>query len=171
MLVKKALIIAAVAYLSLSVILLAAEDSVTVEVSFSIVPFATISLSGGPESGSVQVATSIPTPTSVDVARGYLELPSAVSLTVASNTHWTVFVQALSRTLGTSYDGVFTWDIAALRVGTKGGFVPVSMDPQAVVQGIQGEHPVSVDYRISLPETGLPEGNYEATLLYTITSL
>jgi len=155
---------------------LAAESSATTRVSWTVLPFAVIGLQDGTSgqagtSGQgVTVHTTLPAPTAGDLARGYLEAPAAVTLTVRSNTAWTVLVESLSTTLGTSDDGTFDWSVESLQVGVGDSFVNVNTTPQVLASGSRGEHDLSVDYRAQLPEEGLPSGDYEAVLLYTITT-
>jgi len=114
--------------------------------------------------------TPIPDPSPADYQRGFIVIRDALRLTVFSNTSWTVYVQALSPNLGTSFDGGFTWPIEALSAGVNGNFVSVSLRPQALARGGHGVHSLPVDYRISIPQQPLPPGNYQVTLLYTVTT-
>ena len=149
---------------------LAAQASATVHVRWTILPFAAISLTGQPGQESVVATTPIPDPSPADYQRGFIVIQDALKLTVFSNTSWTVYVQALSPNLGTSYDGEFTWPIEALSAGVNGNFVSVSLHPQALARGGRGVHSLPVDYRISIPQQPLPPGNYQVTLLYTVTT-
>lgn len=165
---KKIVLIAALALL-FSVSLVAAQATAVVKITWRILPFAVISL-GGDYGQSVVAVTEVPTPTAADLARGYVEIPDAVTLRVMSNTHWTVFVQALSPTLGTSYDGRFEWPIDSLEIGLEGRFIQASTQPQELVSGHNGEFTLTVDYRVRVPETGVPDGDYQAVILYTVTT-
>ncbi|HIP99153.1 TPA: hypothetical protein EYH33_01215 [Candidatus Bipolaricaulota bacterium] len=168
---KRMILIAAALLIGLSASLLGAQATAVVRVSWTVLPFAIISLEGSGEYGdSVVVVTEIPEPTAFDLARGYIELPGAVTLRVMSNTHWTVLVQALSPTLGTSYDGTFTWPVEHLAVGVGGDYVPVSLSPQPIAAGKNGQYLLAVDYRVNVPATGVPAGDYRAVLLYTVTT-
>jgi|Deesub1362B_J571_1020462.scaffolds.fasta_scaffold04795_4 hypothetical protein len=160
-----ALILTATALLAMG-----AQDSVVVRISWRVLPFALLSLDGQEWGESAVAATPLPAPTPTDFQRGYLSLPQAVTLRVISNTRWTVFVQALSPSLGTSYDGTFNWEISALEVGIGGDFLPLSLVPQPLVSGANGSHVLPVDYRVRLPEKALPPGDYQAVVLYTITT-
>ncbi len=146
----------------------AAQASVSTTVSWTILPFAVMSLNGGPSSDEIRVNTPLPTPSATDEARGYLEVPDAVRLTVMSNTRWTVLVQSLSDDLGTSDDGTFTWAVDALQVGVNGQFAATGTQPRTIASGGRGEHDLAVAYRAHLPAEGLPDGQYNAILLYTI---
>ncbi|MFO8034907.1 MAG: hypothetical protein R6U88_07140 [Candidatus Bipolaricaulota bacterium] len=148
----------------------AAEDSASTRVSWTVLPFAVVGLQGGTPGEEATANTPLPTPTAADLARGYLEVSSAVGLTVRSNTDWTVQVESLSPTLGTSDDGTFIWSVDSLEVGVGGDFVDVSTDPRVLASGSRGEHELTVDYRVQLPEAGVPSGDYEAVLLYTVTT-
>ena len=168
---KKTFLIAAILLTLFSGSLLAAQASAVVRITWTVLPFAVISLDGGEDySESISVVTEIPEPTLLDLARGYIEIPEAVTLQVMSNTHWTVLVQALSPTLGTSYDGTFTWPVEDLAVGVAGDYVTVSMTPQSIAEGKNGKYTLAVDYRVNVPANGVPEGDYKAVLLYTVTT-
>jgi len=157
--------------LTISVTAAASQSSATTRVSWTVLPFATLGLHGGGTAGDeVTATTPLPTPGAADLARGYVEVPGAVGLTVRSNTAWTVLVEALSPNLGTSDDGTFTWSLDALQVGIGGRTVDVTTYPQVLATGHGGQHELTVDYRAELPEDGLPDGDYEAVLLYTITT-
>ncbi len=156
--------------LALASACLAAESSATTRVSWTVLPFAVVGLRGETPGQEVAVTTPLPTPTSGDLARGHIEVPGAVSLSVRSNTRWTVLVEALSPSLGSSHDGTFTWPVESLQIGVGGTFVDVSTHPQTLVSGGRGEHDLTVDYRAQLPENGLPSGEYEAIILYTVTT-
>lgn len=149
---------------------IAGEASVSTRVSWTVLPFAVVGFHGGTAGQEVVVNTPLPTPTAGDLARGYVEVPGAVGLTVRSNTEWTVLVESLSPVLGTSDDGTFSWSVTSLEVGVGGRFVTVSRNPQVLASGGRGEHALAVDYRARVPEEGLPSGDYEAVLLYTVTT-
>ena len=165
---KKVILTAAVTLL-LSGSLLAAQATAVVKITWRVLPFAVISL-GNDYGQSVVAVTEIPSPTEADLARGYVEIPEAVTLWVMSNTHWTVFVQALSPTLGTSYDGSFEWSIEDLEIGIGGHFLRASTSSQELASGRNGKFELKVDYRAHVPETGVPEGDYQAVILYTVTT-
>mgnify|MGYP000105987920 CR=1 FL=1 len=147
-----------------------AQDSVVVRVSWQVLPFALLSIDGQQWGESAVAITPLPEPTPTDYARGYLLIPQAVTLRILSNTHWTVLVQTLSPSLGSSYDGNFSWEINALEVGIGGVFLPLSPEPQPLISGANGRHDLAVDYRVRLPEGGLPPGEYQAVVVYTITT-
>ncbi|MGC9529941.1 MAG: hypothetical protein ACP5G2_04895 [Candidatus Bipolaricaulaceae bacterium] len=148
----------------------AQQASATASVSWQVLPFALISLRGQGAGDSVQATTAIPTPSDADLARGQLTIPRAATLHVVSNANWTVLVQALDRKLGTSHAGDFTWPLRGnLRVDAGWERVMVSARPQALASGGRGEHVLAVDYILSLPHAGLPAGDYQVTLLYTVT--
>lgn len=154
----------------LSASLFAAQATAVVKITWTVLPFAVISLDGVDYGESAVAVTTIPEPTAADLARGYVEIPEAVTLRVMSNTHWTVLVQALSPTLGTSYDGSFVWSIEALEMGVDGEFIQASTSPQPLVSGANGKFEIPVDYRVHVPADGVPEGDYEAVILYTVTT-
>ncbi len=163
-------ILTATLILALWATAIAGEASVSTRVSWTVLPFAVLGLHGGTAGQEAVVNTPLPTPTAADLARGYVEVPGAVGLTVRSNTEWTVLVESLSPSLGTSDDGTFTWSVDSLQVGVGGRFVNVSSSSQVLASGGRGEHDLSVDYRAQLPAEGLPSGDYEAVLLYTVTT-
>ncbi len=164
------LILTATLVFAICASLLAAEASVSTRVSWTVLPFAVVGLRGGASGQEMLVNTALPTPTAADLVRGYVEVSGAVGLTVRSNTEWTVLVESLSPSLGTSDDGTFTWSVNSLQVGVGGRFVNVSSSSQVLASGGRGEHDLSVDYRAQLPAEGLPSGDYEAVLLYTVTT-
>ncbi len=148
----------------------AAEASATASVSWTVLPFAVVGIRGGTPGQEVLVSTPLPTPSAEDVTRGYLQVSGAIGLTVRSNTGWTVLVESLSPSLGASDDGTFMWPVDSLQVGVRGSFVDVTTSPQVLASGGRGEHDLTVDYRAHLPAEGLPSGNYQAILLYTVTT-
>ncbi len=147
----------------------AIQAKVTVKVSWTVLPIAILSIDGVGHGESLAVVTDIPAPTAADLARGYIEIPHAVRLNVYANTGWTVLVQALAPTLGASTSGDFLWPCEDLEVGVGGEFLPLSTRPQPLISGERGVHSFQVDYRVHLPPE-LPEGDWRATVLYTITT-
>ena len=149
---------------------LASQASVTVKVSWTILPIAILSIEGVGHGSSVTVVTAIPSPSAEDLARGYLEIPKAVTLSVWANTDWTVLVQSLRPTLGAS--GGFVWPCQDLELAVSGtgDYLPLSTRPQPLITGGRGVHRFQVDYRVELPATGVPPGDYQAVVLYTVTT-
>lgn len=151
--------------------LLAASGS-TVRVGFEILPFQQLSISGGRSVGNTALSTvQLPQPSAADLARGYIELPHAVSLSVRSNIPWAVTVRTDNANMGQSFDGNYTKPISdfQLRVG-NGAFRPITQQNQVLLRGSYGEYNFDVDYRTLFDANIHRQGNYQLTVVYTIVS-
>ncbi|MFW6071763.1 MAG: hypothetical protein ACOC86_05195 [Candidatus Bipolaricaulota bacterium] len=163
----------ALVVLTASTIGLAAEDSATVTVGWTInaQQSLTISSNGSSSSGkSVESVYDIPEPDDNDLQRGHIREQNAVELVASSNVDWEVKVEAINQDLGTSDDGDYTKPVSDLSIRGQGSFKPVSANtPTTIAEGKPGEHKFGVDYQISYDEDEYEEGDYTAELEYTIS--
>lgn len=164
--------------LSLVIVALAAvpllgEDSETAQVGWTIASYQTLSIVGSDGSGDGQVESrfAVPEPSDADLARGHVERPNAVRLNARSNTAWVITARAESANMGTSDDGSYTKPIRDLQVRADGGtYTPLSQDNQIIASGGAGKRTVGVDYRVAFDQAEYRPGDYEATVVYTIST-
>lgn len=159
--------------LAFSTIGLAAEDSATVTVGWSInaqqsLSISSNSLSSDSSSKSVESVFNVPEPDKGDIERGYIEKSNAVELVASSNVDWEVKVEAENSSMGTSKDGSFQKPVTDLSVRGRGDFKQVSTSPTTIAKGEPGEHKFGVDYKVQYDED-YKAGDYKAELVYTIS--
>ena len=163
------------------------SESGSTSVGWSVLPFATLSLSpDGNPSSSVSAGFHLPEPTAEDLERGYLEVPDALTFIARSNTDWQLFVHADESELGRSYDGLYVKPLSDLQLRARarvriqegpepeakartGSYLPLSNEPQLLIRGGRGEWEIELDYRILLHRERYRPGDYQVTLVYTIT--
>jgi len=179
-----------VGFLLLGLLIMLAQGASSSEktaVSWSVQPFAVLSIKGSASDeseSSISLPFHLPQPTAEDLERGYIEVPSALTLLARSNTSWQLFVHAKERELGRSYDGLYVKPIsdfqlrARLRLQGQEGSEPgdhlylyltISNEDQLLIQGERGEWEIKLDYRILLHRERYRPGDYRITLIYTIT--
>lgn len=140
-------------------------------VTWHVVPLQSLTIAGQDQDGvSVTDRVTLPEPNAADLARGYMEQTSALVLEATSNIPWTVNVQALEPSMGTSTDGSYRKPLSDFLLRADGGpYVTLSPFAQTLASGEPGSQHLSIDYRVAVsPQTDLP-GDYAVTLLYTIT--
>ncbi|MGQ9477429.1 MAG: hypothetical protein ACUVRH_02945 [Candidatus Bipolaricaulia bacterium] len=167
-------VISGLLLLSLSLFLstqaLGTGDSARTTISWTVLPFARLSLEG--ETGQAVTTTfALPQPSEADLERGYREIPRALTLIAASNVHWRLAVRAAEPDLGRSYDGSYTKPLSdfQLRVGSE-PYLPISNADQVIAHGPSGRKKVEVDYLILFDRERHRPGDYHVTLTYTITT-
>ena len=153
----------------------AAKDSATVTVGFTVAAHQSLQISSNSSSSnssstSVESVYTIPDPNNDDLEKGYIKEENALELVASSNIGWEVQVEAKNKYLGTSDNGKYKKPISDLSVRGKGKFKQVSMDPITIAEGQPGTFNFGVDYKVQYDKTEYEKGNYEASLIYTITS-
>ncbi len=156
--------------LFLSAQALGTGDSARTTISWTVLPFARLSLEGQTDQ-AVTTTFVLPQPSEADLERGYREIPRALTLIAASNVHWRLAVRAAEPDLGRSYDGRYTKPLSdfQLRVGSE-SYRPVSNSDQVIAHGPSGRQKVEVDYLILFDREHHRPGDYHVTLTYTITT-
>jgi len=148
-----------------------ASDSATTTVSWSVLPFATLSIAGEEGSGDAVVSTfALPQPSAADLNRGYIEVERALTLIAVSNTNWRLTVRSDDPDLGRSYDGSYVKPLGDFQLRTAGGeYRSISNGEQVLMTGRHGRYELGIDYRIRF-HSGYRPGDYRVTLIYTITT-
>lgn len=163
------LLILLIAAISSSVF--ASGTTSTVEVSWTVLPFLSLSIAGE-QNGDATVYSrfDLRRPTEADFAVGYIEQPSALTLTAASNTSWTVKVHTLESDMGTSDDGIYTKPLTDFSLCANGGpYSSITGFDQTLASGDAGKHTLVIDYKVATEEETHKDGDYGLTLVYTIT--
>lgn len=147
---------------------LAAEDSATVTVGWTVNARQSLYISSnGPNSTeSAESVFNIPEPTDEDIQRGYIKKKNALRLVAVSNVAWEVQVRSENSVLGRE-DG-FVKRISDLSIKGQGAYKQVSTSPTTIASGGPGEHEFGVDYKVNYGED-YKEGDYQANLVYTIS--
>ncbi|MCI2425096.1 hypothetical protein LM599_03645 [Candidatus Acetothermia bacterium] len=170
---RRTLVILAALVASFAIPICAATSvSVDVQVSWTILPFQSLTLAGSNSWGEeVTVRVDFPQPTAADLSVGFIEIRGALSLVARSNIPWVVKVRAMESDLGTSYDGTFTKPLHnfLLRANSGHYFTLANYD-QIIIEGQPGVHPITIDYKILFDQVTHRAGNYGVTLVYTITT-
>lgn len=147
------------------------QSSASAAVTFRIAPMMSLSVWGeNPSGNSVALIYTIPLPTAQERQAGFLERLNALKLIARSNVLWALRVRASEPDMGLSDDGTYrkpTNDLA-VRVA-PGPYVPVTVYDQTIARGPQGEHTLSLDYRVRLGAEHR-DGTYRVTLIYTLAS-
>lgn len=148
-----------------------ASDSATTTVSWSVLPFATLSIAGEEGSGDAVVSTfALPQPSAADLKRGYIEVERALTLVAVSNTGWQLIVRTDDPNLGQSYDGTYIKPLDDFQLRARGGeYRSLSHRAQVLKSGTNGRYELEIDYRIRFHPAYRP-GDYRVTLTYTITT-
>jgi hypothetical protein len=148
-----------VAVVILAVSGFAVQRSVTVRTSWRVLPYQTLRLSDSGDGGTVTF--KVPTPTSLDVARGYIETQHAVRLHVVSNTPWRIQAQIRNSD-----------DIpAGLQLRNSSGvYVTLSDQPQIVAEGLNGVFEIGIDYRLQISSGDPFTPISPCEIIYTIMS-
>lgn len=146
--------------------------SVDVQVSWTILPFQSLTLAGSNSRGEeVTVRVDFPQPTEDDLLLGFIEMSGALFLVARSNIPWVVKVRAVESDLGTSYDGVFTKPLHNFLLrANNGSYFTLTNYDQIIIEGRPGTHPIEIDYKILFNQANHRDGNYGVTLVYTITT-
>ena len=145
----------------------AASDSATVEVSWTVNPQQSLTISSNYSTGNSDTVESdfnIPTPSSEELEGGHtIVKQDAIDLVATSNIDWEVQVKAKNSGLATGEDGY------TLAVRGMGPFKQVKRNAVAIARGEPGQHEFGVDYKVDYDENFEP-GNHVAELIYTITT-
>ena len=149
----------------------AVSRSVTVTVSWRILPFQSLTIAGEGGTGTSVVSHfNLRQPTAADLAAGYIEDDDALTLVAASNIPWTVQVHAIEPNMGRSNDGTYVKPLSDFLVRANNGrFFPIAQFDQPIASGGRGVYKLTLDYRVKLDPTSYRPGNYGLTLVYTIT--
>ncbi len=150
-----------------------ADDSATAQVGWTVESTQSLSIAGAANSNGRQVASTfaVPEPSERDLARGHIDREDALRLNARSNTDWVITARSESATMGTSDDGTYTKSIQDLQVRADGGsYTPLSRERTTIARGAPGERTVGVDYRVNFDQATYRPGDYEATVIYTISS-
>ena len=152
-------------------LVLGAGDSATTTVSWTVLPFAALSIAGEEGRGDVVVTTfALPQPSPADLKRGYLEMEGALTLIAVSNTGWQLIVRTDDPNLGQSYDGTYIKPLNDFQLRARGGeYRSLSERDQVLTAGSHGRYKLGIDYRILFHQRYRP-GNYQITLIYTIVT-
>jgi len=168
---KRALIVIVVAMVVTSLVglVLADQRSVTVHVSWTVLPFQELRIAGSTSHGSSATADYLMSqPDAFDLQRGYLEEMNSVDLTVNSNIPWKVQVWTESDNMGQTDDGTFTKPISDFQLREHGGdYFSISNTPQILASGNRGSFDIGVDHRILL-ESDYHPGDYGLEIVYTV---
>ncbi len=149
----------------------ASRTTATVEVSWTVLPFQSLSIAGD-SSGDAAVYSrfGLRQPTEADFAVGYVEERSALTLKAASNIPWTVQVHALESNMGSSNDGTYTKPLTDFSLRSNGGsYSSITGFDQTLASGDTGEHTLVIDYKVDTEKETHRDGDYGLTLVYTIT--
>lgn len=92
-----------------------------------------------------------------------------MELVARSNVAWEVQVKAENQYLGQSDNGNYKKPTSDLSIRGQGSFKQVSTSPTTIAEGQPGEFKFGVDYKVQYDED-YKEGNYQARLVYTITT-
>ncbi len=146
--------------------------AVTVEVTWTVVPFQSLAIAGDDSSNSTVTSRfDLHQPTEIDFARGYIEKHGALTLVATSNIPWTVKVHAIESDMGTSDDGTYVKPLSDFSLRANGRpYSSVTRFDQPLAGGDRGTHTLIIDYRILTEQESYKEGNYGLTLVYTIIS-
>ena len=168
---RRALIVIVVAMVVTSLVglVLADQQSVTVHLSWTVLPFQELRIAGSAGHGSSVTADYVmPQPDALDLQRGYMEEMNSLDLTVNSNIPWKVQVWTESSDMGQSDDALFTKPISDFQLREHGGsYFSLSSIPQILASGNRGSFDVGVDHRILL-ESDYHPGDYGLEVVYTI---
>lgn len=151
----------------------ASGTTVTVEISWTVLPFQSLSIAGD-DSGDATVYSrfDLRQPTEADFAVGYIEECSALTLNAASNIPWTVKVHALESDMGTSDDGTYIKPLTDFSLRSNGGpYSSITGCDRTLAGGDTGEHTLVIDYKVDTEKETHKGGDYGLTLVYTITSI
>lgn len=146
--------------------------SVNVQVSWTILPFQSLTLAGTNSWGEeVTARIDFPQPTVGDLSLGFIKIRGALSLVARSNIPWVVKVRAMESDLGTSYDGAFTKPLHNFLLRANNGqYFTLTNYNQIIIEGQPGVHPIEIDYKILFDRVNHRDGDYRVTLVYTITT-
>ncbi|MEA3239302.1 MAG: hypothetical protein U9Q94_05930 [Candidatus Bipolaricaulota bacterium] len=168
---KRALIAIVVAMVVTSLVglVLADQQSVTVRLSWTVLPFQELRIAGSAGHGSSVTADYVMSqPDALDLQQGYLEEMNSVDLTVNSNIPWKVQVWTESSDMGESNDTLVTKPISDFELREHGSsYFSISKTPQILTSGSRGSFDIGVDHRILLGSDYRP-GNYGLEIVYTI---
>lgn len=160
--------------LTVSTVGLAAEDSSTVTVGWTINAQQSLSISSNSLSSdsssdgkSVESVYNVPEPSDGDFERGHRIEENAVELVASSNVGWEIKVEADNSYMGT-VDG-YRKPVTDLSIRGDGDFKQVGTTPTTIASGQPGEHKIGVDYKVQYDAEEYVEGDYEVNLEYTIT--
>ncbi|MCD5415664.1 hypothetical protein LR032_00925 [Candidatus Bipolaricaulota bacterium] len=161
----------ALALLTGSALYAETSATATVEVSWRILPFQSLTIDGAAGSGTRVVNHhALRQPTESDFAVGFIEVEGALTLIAASNIPWTVSVRAVEADMGRSDDGTFVKHLSAFSLRANGApFFVITQFDQLLASGVAGRHRLTIDYRVELDGESHREGDYGLTLVYTIT--
>lgn len=150
----------------------ASGTTVTVEVSWTVLPFQSLSIAGdGSGDAAVYSRFDLRQPTEADFAVGYIEVQSALTLKTASNIPWTVKVHALESDMGASDDGTYIKPLTDFSLRSNGGqYSSITGFDQTLASGDTGEYTLVIDYKVDTEKETHKDGDYGLTLVYTITS-
>ena len=158
--------------LCLAILSFAQQDSVTVKVGWTVLPFQELRIMGVSAKGSsVTASYLLPQPTEFDLDKGYLEAENAIGLSGASNIPWKVQVWTEDQDMGQSFDGLVTKSISdfKLREHGRGNYLTIAREPQVLVSGKLGSFEIGVDYLVTLNENGeYSPGDYGLAITYVI---
>ena len=160
----------AVLLLTITTLGLAAQDSATTQVSWTVNANQSLHISsnGAGSSKSVESTYSLPEPGNADLKRGYIKEKNAIELVATSNVAYEVQVKAENSILG-RVNG-YKKPVSDLSIKGKGSFKQISSDkPVTIASGQPGEHKFGVDYKVQYDKDEYVEGDYVAHLEYTIT--
>ncbi len=144
------------------------STSTTVELGWKVLPYQSLTLTSKTDLGS---RFELRPPTQADLLRGYIEVPSAVTLVAASNISWSVKVHAVETSMGQSADGTTSKPLSDFSLrANNGSYVPISAFDQTLAFGGFGTATLVVDYRIQMNPESYKPGDYGLTLVYTITT-
>jgi len=158
---------------ALAAVPLLGDDSETAQVGWTIASYQTLSIVGsdGTDDRQVESRFVVPEPSDADLARGHVERQDALRLNAESNTPWVITARGESAHMGTSDDGSYAKPIRDLQVRAGDGtYTPLSRDNQIVASGDAGKTAVGVDYRVAFDRAEYRPGQYEATVVYTIST-
>ena len=149
---------------------IAASDSATVSVSWTVKAQQSLKIvstnpslsSSSSSSTSVTSVLDVPEPNDEDIG-SHIQKNDALKLEASSNTPWKVQVEAENSFLRSTNGYV------DLSVRAQNGFEQVSTDPTTIARGQPGTHELGVDYRFNYDED-YESGDYEIKLTYTITT-
>jgi hypothetical protein len=161
--------LASVIVVSFVGLVLANQSSTSIKVSWTVLPFQELRISGSTSQGpSVTTGYTMPQPDFLDLQRGYIEEMNSIELTINSNIAWKVQVWTENTTMGDSHDGLIRKPVSDFELREHGGtYFPISNTPQILADGQCGSFEIGVDHRILL-EDEYHDGDYGLEVVYTI---
>ncbi len=163
------IILASAIIISFVGLVLANQSSITAKISWTVLPFQELRITGSNSRGSsITTSYAMPQPDFLDLQRGYVEEMDSINLTINSNIPWKVQVWTEDTSMGHTHDGLINKPISDFELREHGGaYFPISDTPQILTDGQQGSFEIGIDHRIVLGKN-YHDGDYALEIVYTI---